>query len=87
MNKQNAKALRAAGVADGTCARMRLQYRDGSGALLATKFGGRGVDMGYGPAAGAKGGRDYIRRAVAGSLASSADCARCRRSSRPKGTT
>ena len=25
--------------------------------VLATKFGGRGVDMGYGPAAGAKGGR------------------------------
>ena len=33
--------------------------------VLATKFGGRGVDMGYGPAAGAKGGRAYIRRAVA----------------------
>ena len=30
--------------------------------VLATKFG-RG-DMGYGPAAGAKGGRSYIRRAV-----------------------
>src|ERR1700733_5982564 len=25
--------------------------------VLATKFGGRGVDLGYGPAAGAKGGR------------------------------
>src|SRR5438552_9371305 len=36
--------------------------------VLATKFGGRGVDIGYGPAAGAKGGRAYIRRAVAGSL-------------------
>src|SRR6516162_11931654 len=36
--------------------------------VLATKFGGRGVDMGYGPAAGAKGGRAYIRRAVTGSL-------------------
>jgi aryl-alcohol dehydrogenase-like predicted oxidoreductase len=36
--------------------------------VLATKFGGRGVDMGYGPAAGAKGGRAYIRRAVDGSL-------------------
>jgi aryl-alcohol dehydrogenase-like predicted oxidoreductase len=36
--------------------------------VLATKFGGRGVDMGYGPAAGAKGGRSYIRRAVAESL-------------------
>src|SRR5260370_2082715 len=30
--------------------------------VLATKFGGRGVDMGYGPAAGAKGGRAYIPR-------------------------
>src|SRR6266705_720316 len=36
--------------------------------VLATKFGGRGVDMGYGPAAGAKGGRAYIRHAVTGSL-------------------
>lgn len=27
--------------ADGTCARMRLQYRDGAGTLLATKFGGK----------------------------------------------
>jgi len=36
--------------------------------VLATKFGGKGVDMGYGPAAGAKGGRSYIRRAVAESL-------------------
>jgi aryl-alcohol dehydrogenase-like predicted oxidoreductase len=36
--------------------------------VLATKFGGLGVDMGYGPAAGAKGGRAYIRRAVTGSL-------------------
>jgi len=36
--------------------------------VLATKFGGRGVDLGYGPAAGAKGGRAYIRRAVTGSL-------------------
>src|SRR5260370_17061623 len=36
--------------------------------VLATKFGGRGVDMRYGPAAGAKGGRAYIRRAVAESL-------------------
>src|SRR6266849_1244866 len=36
--------------------------------VLATKFGGRGVDMGYGPAAGAKGGRAYIRRAVTESL-------------------
>src|ERR1700745_1066559 len=36
--------------------------------VLATKFGGRGVDMGYGSAAGAKGGRAYIRRAVTGSL-------------------
>ena len=36
--------------------------------VLATKFGGRGPDMGYGPAAGAKGSRAYIRRAVAESL-------------------
>jgi aryl-alcohol dehydrogenase-like predicted oxidoreductase len=36
--------------------------------VLATKFGGRGVDMGYGPAAGGKGGRAYIRRAVTESL-------------------
>jgi aryl-alcohol dehydrogenase-like predicted oxidoreductase len=36
--------------------------------VLATKFGHPSVDMGYGPAAGAKGGRAYIRRAVEGSL-------------------
>jgi aryl-alcohol dehydrogenase-like predicted oxidoreductase len=36
--------------------------------VLATKFGHRNVDMGYGPAAGAKGGRAYIRRAVTESL-------------------
>jgi aryl-alcohol dehydrogenase-like predicted oxidoreductase len=36
--------------------------------VLATKFGERGADMGYGPAAGARGGRAYIRRAVEGSL-------------------
>jgi aryl-alcohol dehydrogenase-like predicted oxidoreductase len=36
--------------------------------VLATKFGHRGVDMGYGPAAGANGGRGYIRRAVEHSL-------------------
>jgi aryl-alcohol dehydrogenase-like predicted oxidoreductase len=36
--------------------------------VLATKFGNRDVDMGYGPAAGAKGGRAYIRRAVERSL-------------------
>jgi len=35
--------------------------------VLATKFGGGG-DMGYGPAAGAKGGRSYIRRAAEHSL-------------------
>jgi aryl-alcohol dehydrogenase-like predicted oxidoreductase len=35
--------------------------------LLATKFGSHGSDM-YGPAAGAKGGRGYIRRAVEHSL-------------------
>src|ERR1700683_3397496 len=32
--------------------------------VLATKFGNQSSDMGYGPAAGAKGGRAYIRRAV-----------------------
>ena len=36
--------------------------------VLATKFGNKDVDMGYGPAAGAKGGRAYIRRAVTESL-------------------
>ncbi|MFF0267076.1 aldo/keto reductase [Kribbella sp. NPDC004536] len=36
--------------------------------LLATKFGHPGVDMGFGPAAGAKGSRSYVRRAVEGSL-------------------
>jgi aryl-alcohol dehydrogenase-like predicted oxidoreductase len=36
--------------------------------VLATKFGHRGSDMGYGPAAGGRGGRAYIRRAVEGSL-------------------
>src|SRR3984957_21151259 len=36
--------------------------------VLATKFGHQSGDMGYGPAAGAKGGRAYIRRAVTESL-------------------
>jgi aryl-alcohol dehydrogenase-like predicted oxidoreductase len=36
--------------------------------VLATKFGHQGADMGYGPAAGAKGGRSYIRRAIEESL-------------------
>lgn len=36
--------------------------------VLATKFGHQRLDMGYGPAAGAKGGRAYIRRAVESSL-------------------
>jgi len=36
--------------------------------VLATKFGHQDFDMGYGPAAGAKGGRAYIRRAVEQSL-------------------
>jgi aryl-alcohol dehydrogenase-like predicted oxidoreductase len=36
--------------------------------VLATKFGHQAVDMGYGPAAGAKGGRKYIRLAVEKSL-------------------
>jgi aryl-alcohol dehydrogenase-like predicted oxidoreductase len=36
--------------------------------VLATKFGNKHVDMGYGPAAGAKGGRSYIKVAVEHSL-------------------
>jgi aryl-alcohol dehydrogenase-like predicted oxidoreductase len=36
--------------------------------VLATKFGNQNVDMGYGPAAGAMGGRNYIRLAVEKSL-------------------
>jgi aryl-alcohol dehydrogenase-like predicted oxidoreductase len=36
--------------------------------VLATKFGHRRADMGFGPAAGAKGGRAYVRRAVEASL-------------------
>lgn len=36
--------------------------------VLATKFGHSGRDLGYGPAAGAKGSRSYIRRAVEASL-------------------
>ena len=36
--------------------------------VLATKFGHRSGDMGYGPAAGAKGGRGYIKIAVEKSL-------------------
>jgi aryl-alcohol dehydrogenase-like predicted oxidoreductase len=36
--------------------------------VLATKWGAQGSDLGYGPAAGAKGGRAYVRRAVEESL-------------------
>ncbi|MGH3213638.1 MAG: aldo/keto reductase, partial [Trebonia sp.] len=36
--------------------------------VLATKFGHRNADMGYGPAAGSPGGRAYLRRAVDNSL-------------------
>jgi aryl-alcohol dehydrogenase-like predicted oxidoreductase len=36
--------------------------------VIATKFGHQHADMGYGPAAGSKGGRSYIRRAVEQSL-------------------
>src|ERR1700761_1732176 len=36
--------------------------------VLATKFGHRNADMGYGAAAGSKGGRSYIMRAVEQSL-------------------
>src|SRR3974377_589566 len=42
----------------------RARDRDG----LAPKFGHQSAEMGYGPAAGAKGGRAYIRRAVTESL-------------------
>ena len=37
--------------------------------VLATKFGHQGADLGYGPAAGAKGGRKYIKIAAEKSLA------------------
>ncbi|MEU8777535.1 aldo/keto reductase [Streptomyces sp. NPDC048606] len=36
--------------------------------VLATKFGYDGVDMGYGPAVGPRGGRGYVRHAVEESL-------------------
>lgn len=36
--------------------------------VLATKFGFAGMDMEYGPAAGSRGGRAYVRRAVEESL-------------------
>ncbi|HEX5406250.1 MAG TPA: aldo/keto reductase [Pseudonocardiaceae bacterium] len=36
--------------------------------VLATKWGAQSADMGYGAAAGAKGGRGYVRRAVEESL-------------------
>src|SRR5205085_6064985 len=36
--------------------------------VLATKFGHQSYDLGLGPAAGAKGGRKYIRTAVENSL-------------------
>jgi aryl-alcohol dehydrogenase-like predicted oxidoreductase len=36
--------------------------------VLATKFGHADVDMGFGPAAGAKGSRAYVRRAIDASL-------------------
>src|ERR1700734_991205 len=36
--------------------------------VLATKFGHQNSDLGYGPAAGAKGGRSYIKIAVEKSL-------------------
>ncbi|OKH99004.1 aldo/keto reductase [Streptomyces sp. CB02923] len=44
---------------------LRRQRQD---VVLATKFGHHTMGMGYGPAAGAKGGRAYIRRAVESSL-------------------
>jgi aryl-alcohol dehydrogenase-like predicted oxidoreductase len=36
--------------------------------VLATKFGHQGYDVGFGPSAGGKGGRTYIRRAIEMSL-------------------
>src|ERR1700759_508988 len=36
--------------------------------VLATKWGNQKADMGYGPVAGAKGGRAYLKRAVTESL-------------------
>ena len=36
--------------------------------MLATKWGNQKADMGYGPVAGAKGGRAYLKRAVTESL-------------------
>ncbi|MBV9793242.1 MAG: aldo/keto reductase [Actinobacteria bacterium] len=36
--------------------------------VLATKWGNQNADMGYGPVAGAKGGRGYLKRAVTESL-------------------
>ncbi|HWG15607.1 MAG TPA: aldo/keto reductase [Streptosporangiaceae bacterium] len=36
--------------------------------VLATKWGNQNADMGYGPVAGAKGGRSYLKRAVTQSL-------------------
>jgi aryl-alcohol dehydrogenase-like predicted oxidoreductase len=36
--------------------------------VLATKWGNQNADMGYGPVAGAKGGRAYLKRAVTESL-------------------
>jgi aryl-alcohol dehydrogenase-like predicted oxidoreductase len=36
--------------------------------VLATKWGNQKADMGYGPVAGAKGGRSYLKRAVTESL-------------------
>jgi aryl-alcohol dehydrogenase-like predicted oxidoreductase len=36
--------------------------------VVATKFGHADVDMGFGPAAGAKGSRAYVRRAIEASL-------------------
>jgi aryl-alcohol dehydrogenase-like predicted oxidoreductase len=44
--------------------------------VLATKFGGRGVDMGYGPAAGAKGGERSPSR-CAGCAPTTSTCTSC----------
>src|SRR6266704_1040714 len=53
---------------------MRYQPLGNSGLLVSViglgcnNFGHQAVDMGYGPAAGAKGGRGYVRLAVENSL-------------------
>jgi aryl-alcohol dehydrogenase-like predicted oxidoreductase len=56
--------------------------------VLATKFGSQPADMGYGPAAGAKGGRAYIRARsstrCAGSGPTTSTCTRSTRLTRSR---